>query len=1410
VATALGLLFHGLPATGGNSQFLIQSWQDQQGLPESSALAVAQTPDGYIWVGTLDGLLRFDGVNFVRPEKFSDLPALSGIISFLQTDRSGRLWAGGQGHLVYRDQSGWHELNDTNLYPRSVAEDRTGQVFIGGTEGQLYAIVNGQAKSLPAPEGLKPSGSFWITDEKDGGIWLANRGFIGRYTAAAGWERCWPGNSIPSSVIATPAHAGGLWVFTPGTLWRFHTNGTANTFAAPRLDQPREILEDRNGTLWIATITGGLVSLQPGVHISSINKTNGLVHNAIRCLLEDKEGNLWAGGSMNGLTRLKPRQFTTFAKEDGLPDNIVRTVTETRLGRIVVGTHGGGIVRLTDGQVEVTSPMPFDSECQYVWSVLQDRQDRLWIGTYDNGLFVQNQGLRRPFPLPDAFLKAVGQLMEDSRGRIWVGGPGTLGVIEGEAMTTYFTNSPIANYAITSLAEDTHSGKIWVGTYIHGVYEIDSLHLDHIKPLPGLPGNRISLLAMDPDGCLWIGIYEHGLACWHDGKLTLVGAQQGLPALTIGSLLDDGHGCFWLGTTHGILRVASSELHRLARQSSPPAVFSLFNTSDGLDSDFCIEGYQPNAVRDHTGRLWFGTDGGVVAVDPQRVRINTNPPPVFIRGFSFADRDGKRIALDPRAGPLAVPPGGGELEFTFDALSYTAPEKVKFKYQLEGVNPDWISLGHDHGLQFHKLPPGRYTLRVTAANNDGIWNETGATLSFAMQPYLWQTVWFRLLALVVVAGGGALGVRRVTRRQYLRRIEQLEQQRRLEQERAHHAAVMENTSDLVVFADSQGGLLHLNASGRKLLGLSPDETVSGRPLASLQPQGAAETVAREGIPAARARGTWETETTLLHRDGHEIPVSLVLIVHKDAAGQEAFLSAIARDITGRKHAEAQLQRREKYFRWLIEHASDSITVINPQTIVTYQSSSGERLLGYPAETIVGRNMLELMHPDDVAKARAALEQTLAQTDVPVTLVARLRHRDGAWRTIETVGTSAENENHEKQVVLNSRDLTENLKLEEELRQAQKMEAVGQLAGGVAHDFNNILTSLRLQAELMGMNENLPDNVREGLQQICADTHRAADLTRQLLLFSRRQVMQSRLVDLNQVVMNVAKLLGRIIREDVRLQMNLHPKPLMTMADPGMLDQVLINLAVNARDAMPKGGWLRIETSETTVNADDAQPHPDAAPGRYVVFSVKDSGGGIPPEVVPHIFEPFFTTKEAGKGTGLGLATVFGIVKQHRGWIKLDNEPGQGAMFQVYLPASTATATAAARAGAPAPPPRGSETILLVEDEPAVRKSTRMILERHGYKILEAADGMEAIKIWKEHRVKVALLLTDLVMPGGVGGRELGGQLKLERPGLKIIYASGYSADIAGRDFQLQRGEAFIQKPFITAHLLETIRRCIDG
>ncbi len=512
----------------------------------------------------------------------------------------------------------------------------------------------------------------------------------------------------------------------------------------------------------------------------------------------------------------------------------------------------------------------------------------------------------------------------------------------------------------------------------------------------------------------------------------------------------------------------------------------------------------------------------------------------------------------------------------------------------------------------------------------------------------------------------------------------------------------------------------------------------------------------------------------------------------------------------RKQAEAALADSEGHFRSLIANASDLVSVVDSRGVIRFQGPSIERLLGYTPGEVTNRAVFQWVHPDDAPQVAAAIRRVRANPVGTVSVEYRFRHKNGSWRTLESIGRSIVDSGGEPLIVVNSRDVTAGRQVEEQLRQSQKMDAIGHLAGGVAHDFNNILAAMILQAELLELKAKLSPEAREGLRNIRASADRAANLTRQLLLFSRKQFMQSRDLDVNESVASLAKMLQRIIGEDVRLELHLHPAPLWARADPGMLDQVLLNLAVNARDAMPQGGPLRIETAAHVVDEASARLHPGAAPGRHVCLRVTDTGCGIPPDVLPHIFEPFFTTKEPGKGTGLGLATVFGIVKQHRGWIEVRSEMERGSTFTVFLPAIEKIESPGVGQAARPPPRGGTETILLVEDDLAVRAVIQAILTRNGYRVLEANSGTEAMKLWSGTREPVALLLTDLVMPDGVSGHELARHLRVGRPGLKVIYISGYSSEIAGRELQLRADENFLQKPFSNDILLETVRRCLDG
>jgi nitrogen-specific signal transduction histidine kinase/ActR/RegA family two-component response regulator len=391
----------------------------------------------------------------------------------------------------------------------------------------------------------------------------------------------------------------------------------------------------------------------------------------------------------------------------------------------------------------------------------------------------------------------------------------------------------------------------------------------------------------------------------------------------------------------------------------------------------------------------------------------------------------------------------------------------------------------------------------------------------------------------------------------------------------------------------------------------------------------------------------------------------------------------------------------------------------------------------------------------------------------------------------------------------TRDITERRRLEEQLRQVEEMEAIGRLSGGVAHDFNNVLTAITGCSDFL-LSELDPDDPKRGeVEEIKQAADRAAALTQQLLAFSRRQLLQLQVLDLNSVVASTEKMLRRLIGEDVELAAILSPSIGRVKADPRRVEQVIMNLAVNARDAMPEGGKLTLETADVSLGADYARQHVDVLPGRYVMLAVSDTGVGMDEEIRAHLFEPFFTTKEDGKGTGLGLATVYGIVKQSSGHISVYSEPGQGTTFKIYLPRTDEAAEPIPRATVPAEIASGSETILLVEDDDLVRKVARRVLARNGYSVLEARDGEEVNRICQRHEGPVHLLLTDVVLPGGMSGREVAVQLVECHPEAKVLYMSGYTDDAIVRHGVLEPGIAFLPKPFTPAVLSDKVRRVLD-
>lgn len=639
--------------------------------------------------------------------------------------------------------------------------------------------------------------------------------------------------------------------------------------------------------------------------------------------------------------------------------------------------------------------------------------------------------------------------------------------------------------------------------------------------------------------------------------------------------------------------------------------------------------------------------------------------------------------------------------------------------------------------------------------------------------------------------------------------ELLRSRRRTESTSQLNEVTLASIGDAVVSRTLDGTIISWNRGAERIFGYTAAEAV-GRTLPELLPPARGRENDELFAKVASGATVENIETVRVCKGGKLVSVSATVSPMRDRSGKVVGISKIIRDITDKKIAEERLAREQARFKLIFDTIPIGIafhTVYPDGTTTRSINEAHLRIAGITrAEHDEPDIYTRITHPDDHAIQQQFIEQVKGGAIKHYSMEKRYLHRDGktVWvsysyqREVYADGTIVE--------LTTVTDITAQKQLAEQLRQSQKMEAVGQLSGGIAHDFNNILCVILGQASMLQMGALTPAEHANSLQQILQAAERAANLTRQLLAFSRRQIIQTRPLDLNETTSSMIKMLQRLIGEHIVLQTRYASESAFVQADPGMIEQVLLNLAVNSRDAMPNGGEIFIETQ--AVHLDTPAVREKGIGFDFVRLSVRDTGCGIVPEHLPRIFEPFFTTKEVGKGTGLGLATVFGIIEQHQGWIEVESEVGKGTKFEIYLPRLQKAAMAASDEPLSFPAPGNGETILIVEDEPALRALTRNTLERLGYKVLEAASGRLALDIWAQHP-ETQVLLTDLVMPDGLSGRDLAARLLEQRRELKVIYMSGYPGYIAGRGLSLREGLNFLQKPFSPIKLAEIVALALN-
>ncbi|HEY4819082.1 MAG TPA: PAS domain S-box protein [Candidatus Acidoferrum sp.] len=660
----------------------------------------------------------------------------------------------------------------------------------------------------------------------------------------------------------------------------------------------------------------------------------------------------------------------------------------------------------------------------------------------------------------------------------------------------------------------------------------------------------------------------------------------------------------------------------------------------------------------------------------------------------------------------------------------------------------------------------------------------------------WRAVRFTLLGVSIVCYAARLGVT-----QY--------RQNKTEDTLQRHNRAMDSAVNGIAIVDAKGQHSYANAAFAQMTGHETAESIVGRPWRDTYAPQDVTRVEEEIRESLRKSGKWHGPMNIHRGDGSALPVEMTITALPDGG-----VVCVSRDMTAKRDAENARAQAEAKYRMLVEQvaAISYIAELGMHGEWLYVSPQVETMFGFSAEEWLtdSRAWTMHVHPEDHKIVEAAEEAS--ERGERFQAEYRVVRKDGRviWVSDTAVVVEGSNEHPLMEGIIV--DITERKQLETQLQQARRMEAIGRLAGGIAHDFNNLLTIIKGYTELALKRPRISPELQADVERIEDASERASSLVRQLLAFSRRQVLQPKLLDLNSIVLGLDKLLRRLMDEDISMT-TVPRKDIGTIkADPAQMEQVIMNLVVNARDAMPKGGRLTVETANVDLDAAYASDHATVKPGRYVMLAVSDTGMGMSPETVAHIFEPFYTTKESGRGTGLGLSTVYGIVKQSGGYVWVYSEVGRGSSFKVYLPRVEQAPEALPAVKPASGEQKGSETILLVEDQPQVRELARMVLSEKGYSVLVTSSPEDAESACATHGANIHLLLTDLILPG-ISGRELAKRLTARHPNMRVLYMSGYTfsimAQAGAQSGILEDGVAFLQKPFTPSALSERVREVLD-
>jgi len=1242
------------------TQYAHTAWRIREGFTKGTINAIAQTPDGYLWLGTEFGLLRFDGVRNLawQPPANQHLP--SEVIASLLAARDGTLWIGtSRGLASWKDGKLVQYPKLAGVLVHRLLEDHEGTVWAGGISvpppGKLCAIYDGSVHCSGADGSLGPA-VLGLFEDRNNNLWVG---------VANGLWRWKPGNpefyslpDNPNGIEAFAENDDGALLIATGVGVRRLVAGKLEQLPIPAAAQqfePLTMLRDRDGGLWIGTLQG-LLHMHRG-KTELVTQADGLSDNAISALLEDREGNVWVA-TASGLDRFRQFAVTTLSKNQGLSSSVVSSVLADRNGGSVWLSTWDGLNRWDQGHISISGKHG-KLDGAHPTSLFQDSHGQIWISTAHGFGYLDRDRFVRVSGVPGGDMPSIA---EDSAGNLWIANKDQ-GLIRvsprSEVQQIPWAGLGHKDNAL-ALVADPSRGGLWIGFLEGGIVYLAEGGLQASYSPPGGSG-AVNDLRIDREGALWAST-EGGLSRLKDGRVTVLTSKNGLPCDTVHWMTEDSDHSLWLLMSCGLVRIARSELNAWTSatdkdpNAKPVLQATVFDSADGVRAKSYAIGYTPHVATSSDGKLWFSGLEGVNVVDPQHLPFNKLPPPVHIEQI-IADHKSYDVTAD-KNGQVRLPPLIRDLQIDYTALSVVVPEKVLFRYKLEGWDRDWQDVGTRRQAFYNNLPPRNYRFRVMACNNSGVWNEAGAFLDFSIAPAYYQTWWFRSLCVLAFLAM-VYGAYRV-------RVGQL----RAQEQKFREA--IESIPAMAFISQPDGYRTFVNKGWVEYTGMTVEESLGSGWHAVIHQEDLKRVLGEWEAALASGKAMYYEARYRRAEDGQYRWFMVRVVPQHNKRGKIVKWFGTLTDIEDRKRAEESLRSSEAYLveaQSLTQTGSCAIDGTSHETV--YWSDEMFRLFAFDPQQ--GPPMfdqwLERIHPEDREKVKLANEGTFLNK-VSCDLEFRIVKPDGGVKHIHGVGHPVLSPTGELvQVVGTMVDITERKRAEEAREKLRQLEAdlahinrvstLGEMAASLAHEIKQpiaaTITSANSCLEWLAHEPPNLDRARAAVARIDKYGNRAAEIIDRIRSFYKKSASQRELVDVNGIIEEILALLKcEADRYSVAMRTELAAELPKITADRVQLQQVFMNLILNAIQAMTDSGGEVIVRSQRQ----DSQ----------VLFSVSDTGVGLPKEKMDQIFSAFFTTKPQGSGMGLSISRS--IVESQGGRLWASANDGPGATFHFSLPVAT--------------------------------------------------------------------------------------------------------------------------------------------